>query len=645
MLKLRIDSCPRCWIAGGLLASCLTMLAAPTAALAQTRYGSMPVYSKMDERDAVNYSSKFFNSILNDKRRILIGTMPYADPANQKKIRGWYMSYLIPSMTQLDALDKLPEKRIEVLKDLRSIRSPEVHKAVLEIIYGGVKSITEPSFKARDGSQVALHSAVRYNAMLLLGELNASEAKGTQQPFPHPYPPAFGHLVRTALVDQKQPDYLKMAAMIGILRHAKLLASPKTPQIAANTRTKLIELLVEIANQKTPPASINRSPAGHTWFRRRAIEIAGVLGGLELSQTSASAYAALEAIVADRDEAPSLRCTAAETLGLTSAKAKINSLQTTEKLGSLATQICRRELAWIDAELAKKPKAMTTGDGMGMPGMGMPGMGMPGMGMPGMGMPGMEGGGMGMPGMEGGGMGMPGMEGGGMGMPGMEGPGMGGLGMGGPGMDGEMGGYGMGGEMGGFGMPGSTQAVQDPRIDLARRRLKYQLVSVNRGLRGVSKVTVPNDQNLQRRKILDRFAAIMAATDLVNLEVDQPKSLDTLAKRVRSAMTDLEAITGGPPVEADEEADTPAISAQPELGAGPAAAGPTGAGPVPTGPGAVPAAPGPGAAGPGPATGPGVVPGAAAPGPAAGPGAIPKGPAAAGPASAPAAGPGAVPGS
>ncbi len=610
MFNCRIGSCSRWVLAAGLLSMIGTLFYAPARSYAQTRYGSMPVYSKMDERNEATYSATFFRTILNDKRKILIGTLPWGDPANQKKIQGWYMSYFIPTMTQLDALDKLPEKRIELLKDLRSIRSDAVHKPVLEIIYAGVKAITQPTVKNRDGTVVTLHPAVRYNAMLCLGELNGSEAKGTQQPLPYPYGPAFKDLVQTALVDDKQPDYLKMAAMVGMMRHAKLLADSRTPQIPTATRTKLIELLVQIATQKTPPAT--RSAEGHVWMRRRAIEIAGILGGLSLAETGDTTNAALQAIVADQTESPSLRCTAAATLGLTSTKAKIDSLKATEKLGALATQICRRELTWIDAELEKTP-TLSAGGEAGMPGMGMPGMSMPGMSMPGMSMPGMS-----MPGM-----GMPGMEGG-----------MGGdMGMGGEmGMGGGMGGYGTGGY---GGLETSSQSLNDPRIDLARRRLKYQLVCVFRGLNGVRKVNVPNDQNLQRKKILDRFAAIMQATDLVDLEVDQPKSLDTLAKQVRTAMTSLEAITGGPPAEADVEAEAPAISAQPGAIGNPAAA---------AGPGSIPSSPAPATPGPAnPGSAPG--PGGAASGPAAiGPAAI--GPAAGGPASPPAdEGPGAaVPG-
>ena len=126
------------------------------------------------------------------------------------------------------------------------------------------------------------------------------------------------------------------------------------------------------------------------------------------------------------------------------------------------------------------------------------------------------------------------------------------------------------GGMGGYGEEMSL-ATDDPRLVLARRRLKYQLICVYDGLNGVLKIDAPSDQTGRRKKILDRFAAIMQATDLVELEEDQPKSLDTFAKQVRSAMSELEAITGGPPVEAEAEVDEPAISAEPGIDSGPAA--------------------------------------------------------------------------
>jgi hypothetical protein len=359
-------------------------------------------------------------------------------------------------------------------------------------------------------------------------------------------------LIKTAVIDKDQEDYLRMAAFVGILRHAKLDLYRKTNKIPLSTRTNLIAALMTTVNQKTPPDTIKRSEAGHVWMRRRAIEIVGILGGLEMASGDTT-NSVLQSIVADRDEAPSLRCTAAATLRLTSKTAKIDSLVATEKLGELATQICRRELAWIDAELAKRPKAAGVEDGLG----GMGGFsGMSGMGrMSGMG---------GMSGGEDGEGGFGGEEDeGGFGGLG----GLGGLG-GRPGMGGAFGGS---GAMGGFGGE-SSDTTKDPRVDLARRRLKYQLICVDVGLSGVGKIdTKSSDEATKREKILERFAAIMKATDLVDLEADQPKSLDTLAKQVRSAMNELEAITGGPPPEPEAEIEEPEISAEPSLDSGPAA--------------------------------------------------------------------------
>ncbi len=542
MFRDRIGSLSGWLLVSGLLAFCGTLFCSPPRVSAQ-RYGAMTVYPKMDERNTTTYDAVFFNTILNDKKRTLIGSLSLGEPKNEQTIRGWYLAYYIPTMTQLDALDKLPEKRIELLKDLRSTRTPDVHKAVLDIIYNGVQNITGPSFKASDGTDVLLHPAVRYNAMLLLGGLNNIEAKGTNQRYPDPYMPAFVILVKTALLDANQPDYLRMAALVGIKRHAILDLYRKSNKIPVTTRTKLIEALMTTVNQKTPPEAIKRSAEGHVWMRRRSIEIVGILGGLELTDIGDATNVALQLIVADRNEAPSLRCTAAATLRLTSDKAKIDSLQATEKLGALATQICRRELAWIDAELAKKPKVVgANGFDSGMGGYGGEG-GFGGEGSDGEGSDG---------GLGGGSAALPGSSG-------MMGPDMGGM----SGMSG------MGG-MGGYGEEMSL-ATDDPRLVLARRRLKYQLICVYDGLNGVLKIDAPSDQTGRRKKILDRFAAIMQATDLVELEEDQPKSLDTFAKQVRSAMSELEAITGGPPVEAEAEVDEPAISAEPGIDSGPAA--------------------------------------------------------------------------
>jgi hypothetical protein len=467
-----------------------------------------------------------------DKRNILIDVLPLAQAANQRKIQGWYDLYFIPTMTQLDALDKLPAKRGELLNDLKNTRTDATHGAILDIIYTGVKKITAKTVTSQGGNEVLLHPAVRYNAMLLLGDLNGKELKGSQR-LPYPYTPAFNFLVRTAFLDKTQPDYLRMAALVGIMRHAKLDLPRKPSQITAKQRTKLIEFLMMTVNQKTPPETIKRTAAGHVWMRRRSIEIIGILGGLQLPAGGKQTSAILQQIVADTNEASSLRCTAAATLRLTSDKAQFDSLAATKTLGLFATQICRRELAWIDTELAKKPKVANGNEGFGG---GLGGMG-----------EGDEEEGYGEGGL--GGLG---------GARGMSAPSMGMGGMG-SGM--------MGQGMGGFG----GELAKDPRLDIARRRLKYQLVCVDDGLTGVVKVKTSDADSVERKKILDRFAAILKATDLVDLEEGQTKSLDTLAKRVRHAMSELEAITGGPPVDPEAEVEEPAISAEPTIESGPAA--------------------------------------------------------------------------
>ena len=114
--------------------------------------------------------------------------------------------------------------------------------------------------------------------------------------------------------------------------------------------------------------------------------------------------------------------------------------------------------------------------------------------------------------------------------------------------------------MGSMGGGGSKRAPLDPEVNLARRRLKYKLVCVRRGL---SAVVEAAQGNAQVENVSDMVDAIMLATDPPE---DDP-TLDGLAKGLRVQIRALERLTRSAVPEAQEEAPVSAApSAAPVSG-------------------------------------------------------------------------------
>jgi len=554
-----------------------TWSSSPTSVLAQSGpgYQGLPLDPRSDP-ESPEFDAQSYKKLEMLRRQVLIETMPLEE--NKNSFLRWY-GMIFSQMTQPDRLQKLPELRQELVRDLATAKSDAIHKVLLDTIYRGMYALTQESVSA-GGKTYRMHPAVRYNALLMIGDLNKTE-KGIQQPLPVPYRPALTIFVNV-LRDPKQSQAMKMAALLGVLRHAKLdWAAPDADRLTTPQRDGLTVMMMNIAKGSGDPDA--SESGGEVWMRRRALETLAALGAVgridEVNQL-------LDGILADANAAPSLRGTAASLLRFAPDQAKIDPTATAKSLGQLATLICKNELAWIEATKEKALAKKSVGGAGGYPGMGPSyggegydpyGMGMPG-GAPGMGMGGAEGSdsadyyGMGMEGYAGG-----------EGYPGM----------------------------GGYGSNTGKPAVpEDPLLNLARRRLKYQLVRVSQGLDAMQRVSQGGPAATQVEKVVERYQAVMAATDIS--EGDDP-TLDVLAENVRAAMGEL-ALLVQP---ADSTPDDVLID-------DPIGPGPAGAGASPVGPAATPAGPGASPVGP-----------AAAP---VGPGTSPVGPAAAAPIS-PAAGP------
>ncbi len=459
------------------------------------------------------------------KTQVVMGGMRLS--SNRQAFENWYRKYLFPAMASREFLEDMYDNRDSLLKDLERSVDPAARQVLLDLAY------TE-SVKRATGKY---HPAVRYNALLIIGNLNQTEIRRSERLPPIRLPKAFDFLV-TELQKPDQLDVLRLAAMVGIQRHLRLVGQrPQEQPIPDAKKAEVAGIMKKLAEQKVVPDG--REEIAHTWLRRRAIDVLATIGQVGDGQ---AIFNTMVGIVTDDEEPLALRCTAARAIGDLNyaGVAGIDPVATSQSLGELVAFACRNEDAWVKEHQKKleeadsaKPNTAYGGMGGGMPGMGggMPGMGggMPGMGG---GMPGMGGG---MPGMGGG------MEGG---MPGMEG------------------GYG-----GGYGMPGAggtaagvtTESDELQRLmEDARRRLKLPIYFGQLGIRGkmkkrygaagssqpalgsVAQLAVDDTQKAEIQKILTALDELIAATDLVD------GGLDEMMTQVRAKTRDLETVLPKP---------------------------------------------------------------------------------------------------
>jgi hypothetical protein len=515
--------------------------AAPAAGAAgKPAYSELPVNPKYhllppevvaeNEAAATENAQKSRDQTLasNNARKVLLNQIPF-DDAGKKLVDEWYKTYLLPSFTLKENIGKLPEMRNDLVsKDLRSAKQPAAVTYVRGLVMTYMKAF------AQSPGTYNFHPAVRYNAMLVIGDLNVVEygaryASGQKAMVPEPLPEALDLLI----AEYKSPtqiDAVRVAALVGLDRHVKLdLGRPVEGRIPGPKKKVIFDEMLALLNA-APPAT--RSPEGHTWMQRRAIDILAAMGVVGLYP---EVSAALGKIAADKGAPMSLRCTASEALAQwPQGNNKVDATAVSKNLGLIAVKACQDELDRIAAlvkqeeemkqlrELIKKPNPAATGQFGSMPGSA-----------------GGAGGEMMM---------MEGMYGDAAGMADPSGSMMGG--------SGEMEMYGMMG-MGGYGgMPGSPTAVPtDPRIVWSQRRLKYQLTCVKRGLSGMAIAGKASPHEKVVAQITKAVEAALVLTDpppekpdLTGLTESIQKGLNGLAFLApEAAVIDVEPVTGLPP--------------------------------------------------------------------------------------------------
>jgi hypothetical protein len=224
-----------CLLVGAVLLPCIARAQAPAAPAEYLKLVDTtikpPYFHNTVER------SMFESRSARGQRKNLVqgicgGTKPFAE--NQIEFDVWFLKYYYPMMTDPALLtaeeeqlqgDNLGKVRRELMRDyFNRIKNDPAGLA----IRGHLNDLTLKYLKKF--VTLNLHPAVRYNAMLIIGDLDYKtyETTGGLRPA-DPMPEAL-EVLEGELVSPVQIDAVRVAAMIGLARHAELNRNRSSPE-------------------------------------------------------------------------------------------------------------------------------------------------------------------------------------------------------------------------------------------------------------------------------------------------------------------------------------------------------------------------------------------------------------------------------
>ncbi len=275
------------------------------------------------------YLTVSVNEHLRRERNNVMSTLrnrKFEGEEEEKLFEAYYRQYFLPRWTQPENLASLPPLRRELRNNLQMARSGPPHSRLQGIVidYLGRMALAN------------VHPAARVNAMLMIGELNEEEPVRAGDA-PTPLPAALPVLLKT-LEDDRQIDPVKVAALVGVVRHAQF--GQRTPESTAAIQRSMIRL----ANS---PGARARSAEGHAWMRAQAARALGLLGSVG---ENAAVARLLAALVADDQLEMLVRCHAAGALGQLNyaAAGGLNVAQVVAALGRLAADAIRADTESFD---------------------------------------------------------------------------------------------------------------------------------------------------------------------------------------------------------------------------------------------------------------------------------------------------------
>ncbi len=353
-----------------LLSMVISAGAMSASAMAQAPTAGPKKYRSFYDADLIRFVDKTLDqdrSERNKRRFLVAGICKGSKPLNNTELDNrplfdaYFMKYYFPRMTHPDELGNIAEMRMDLMKQYFGVIKNDSNG---QEVRDRINALTLKFMQGIVGTKLGeFHPAVRYNAMLIIGDLDSRgpELFGNARPA-EPLIAALD-IMRGELVSKDQIDAVRVAALIGIARHAELdRHRPANRRIPDAALRPLIEPLVTIATTSEPPAS--RSAEGHTWMRRQALE---ALASFASTRPIGPVATAVDSIISDPTAPLALRCAAAESQGkMQNPLAEgVTAEQAAMKLTRLAGDILEAELEglepYLDELKIKEESAIDTG--------------------------------------------------------------------------------------------------------------------------------------------------------------------------------------------------------------------------------------------------------------------------------------------
>jgi len=289
-------------------------------------------------------------SARNSARFLIIGICKGSKPLknaqvdNTDRFDNFFRRYYFPMMTHPERLGEIAEMRQDLMKQyFGGIKNDANGQEVRDRLNALTLSFMRGLVGTRAGE---FHPAVRFNAMLIIGDLDSRGPELFGDPRPAEPLIAALDVMREELLSEDQIDPVRVAALIGIARHAELdRHRPADRRIPNAAIRPLIEPLTALATSRTPPPG--RSEACHMWMRRQAVE---VLASFAATRSIGPVANAVDGIISNPEEPLALRCAAAEAQGKMAnpLAEEVTAEEAAVKLVRLAGDVLADELSNLD---------------------------------------------------------------------------------------------------------------------------------------------------------------------------------------------------------------------------------------------------------------------------------------------------------
>ena len=271
-----------------------------------------------------------------EQRRVLQSNGPLT-AEDQTTLKRWYALCVFAAMTLPSAMedpDRFPKWRSDIIKELEAVRNkPQLHDYIRDdIVFKTLKSLSTGNYSP----------ACRYNAALILGSLNDTEARANGNLYAVPHTASREFLLKLINPKYKQPEAVQIAGMIGLRRHAELLRAN------GQTDAKIVSPMLGIINSKLPANEMDQD--AYYWKKRLAVETLGAVG-------LSGAAGTIQKVVANENAPLWVRCAAAESLGELDYRnvQNLDGEGIVKGLGNVAVSACLEEIQRLKQYTEENP--------------------------------------------------------------------------------------------------------------------------------------------------------------------------------------------------------------------------------------------------------------------------------------------------